>query len=329
MIRVDHVEASLRLPTQDAALQSVREDVATLRAAMNWADTSGDQLAALRIAAAVPIGLVGERRQIITSLLEGLGSGVEPWFAGHAYSAIGGIAWEQGDWAASSESHAAAAEQFLLAGSARNAAWANYFGVHPAWGIGDFAGANALVREAIDSFRRDGDTMGLGNALTDAALLTPDLEEAERLTAEADELLRATGTPIGIAHNVEARGIIAYDRDRLADAALFVAEAVEIYRMCGNLGCGAHALESAAVIVARAGQVERATELLGAAGELRRRSGAGHKPFEIRARHRDLEDRIGPLSPAAHEAALSEGRQHTLESAARAALDALSAAGRN
>ena len=150
--------------------------------------------------------------------------------------------------------------------------------------------------------------------------LTTDLDEAERLAAEADELLRATGTPMGIAHTVEARGIIAYDRGEFADAAAFVAEAIEIFASFGNLGCCAHALESAAVIVGQDGQPETATELLGAADELRRRSGVGHKPWEIRARHGDIEDRIAPLSPAAHEAALDAGRQHTLESAARAAL---------
>ena len=328
MTRVEYVEESLRRPAQDAALQSVSADAVTLRAAMNWANTRGDQLAALRIASAVPIGLVGERRQIITSLLERLGSEVEPWFAGHAYSALGNIAFEQGDWAASSESHAVSGEQFRLAGSARNAAWATYFGVHPAWGAGDLARADALVRQAIDSFRSDGDAMGLGNALGDAALLTTDLDEAERLAAEADELLRATGGPIGIAHAVEVRGIIAYDRDELADAAAFVAEAIEIYRSNGNLGCCSHALESAAVIVAQTGRPETATELVGAAEELRRISGAGIKPFEIRARHPDIEDRIAPLAPAAHEAALTAGRQHTLESAARTALDALSTAAR-
>ena len=134
MTRVEYVEASLRRPAQDAALQSVSADAVTLRAAMNWADTTGDQLAALRIASAVPIGLVGERRQIITSLLERLGSGVEPWFAGHAYSALGNLAFEQGDWAAASESHAAAAEHFLRAGSARNVAWADVFRRHPGLG---------------------------------------------------------------------------------------------------------------------------------------------------------------------------------------------------
>jgi predicted ATPase/class 3 adenylate cyclase len=126
MSRVEDVEASLRRPAQDAALNSVRADAVTLRAAMDWADTNGDQLAALRIASAVPIGLVGERRQSITSLLAQLGPGVEPQFAGHAYSALGNLAFEQGDWAASSESHAAAAEQFRLAGSAWDAAWATF-----------------------------------------------------------------------------------------------------------------------------------------------------------------------------------------------------------
>ena len=38
MTRVEYVEASLRRPAQDAALQSVTADVVTLRAAMDWAD---------------------------------------------------------------------------------------------------------------------------------------------------------------------------------------------------------------------------------------------------------------------------------------------------
>ena len=155
--------------------------------------------------------------------------------------------------------------------------------------------------------------------------MTSDLDEAQRLAAEADEVLRATGSPIGIAHNVEGRGVIAYDRDELADAAAFVAEAVELFaQLRQSRVLRSHALEAAAAIVGRNGRGEVATELLGAADELRRRSGAEHKPWEIRARHPDIEDRIGPPSPAVHEAALTRGREHTLESAASVALDALS-----
>jgi predicted ATPase/class 3 adenylate cyclase len=327
MTRVEYVEASLRRPAQDAALESVRADLVTLRAAMDWANRRGDLLAALRIASAVPIALVGERRQIITSLHERLGSRVEPWFVGNAYCALGNLAFEQGDWAASSESEAAAVEQFLLAGSARDTAWATYFGVYGAWGAGDMTKADALVWQALDGFRSDGDTMGLGYALSDAAVLTTDLDEAQQLVAEADELLRESGAPMGIAHTVEWRGIIAYDRGELADAAAYVAEAIEIFSSYGNVACCAHALDSAAVVVGRSGQLETATELLSAADEFRRRSGVSRKPWESRARY-GIEDHITPLSPVAHEAALTAGRQHTLESAALVALDALSTAAR-
>ena len=328
MTRVEYVEASLRQPAQDAALESVRADAVTLRAAMTWADAGGDQLAALRIASVVPTGLVGERRQTIMELLARVGHGADGRVAGVAYSALGELGFDQGDWAASSECHAAAAEHFRLAGSARDSAWETLFAVQGAWGAGDVTKAHARVRQAIDGFRGNGDEMGLGYTLYNAALLTTDLDEAQQLAAQADELMRATGTPIGVAHSVEGRGIIAYDLDELADAAAFVAEAVEIFSRYRNLGCCAHALESAAVIVGQAGQPETATQLLGAAEELRNRSGQEHKPWEIRARHRDLEDRISPLSPAAREAALDAGRHHTLESAARAALDALATAGR-
>ena len=327
MTRVEYVEASLRRPAQDAALESVRADLATLRAAMDWANRQGDLLAALRIATAVPTGLVGERRQIIGALLERLESRVEPWFLADAYYALGNLAFEQADWAASSESHAAAAEQFLLAGSARDAAWATYLGVYGAWGTGDLIKADALLRQAIDGFRSDGDTMGLGYALSDAATLTTDLDEAQRLVTEADELLRASGAPMAIAHTVEWCGIIAYDRGEFADAAAFVAEAIEIFSRYDNVACCAHALDSAAVIVGRDGQLVTATELLSAADEFRRSTGVSRKPWESRARY-GIEDHIAPLSPVAREAALAAGRQHTLESAARAALDALSTAAR-
>jgi len=194
--------------------------------------------------------------------------------------------------------------------------------------MGDLSEVDRLTANAIPLFRKAVDTLGLGYALWLAALRTPDLDEAQRLAAEADEFLRATGSPMGIAHNLEGRGIIAYDRNELAEAAAFVAEAVELFARSGNGGCSAHALEAAAAIVGRNGRAEVATELLGAADGLRRRSGANHKPWEIRARHGDLEDRIAPLAPAARESAFSAGRRHTLESAARAALDALSTAAR-
>ena len=41
---------------------------------------------------------------------------MEPWFAGHAYSALGNLAFEQGDWLAASEASTMAARAFPVAG---------------------------------------------------------------------------------------------------------------------------------------------------------------------------------------------------------------------
>jgi non-specific serine/threonine protein kinase len=328
MTSVEYVEASLRRPAQDAALQSVIPDVAALRVAMEWAEASGDRLAALRIASVVPLALAGERRQIIAALLARVGDAADGRVAGTAYAALGELAYDQGDWRASSEALRVAREHFVAAGSDRDAGWVDLSAAYAAWGMGDFPEVDRLNAKAVAVFRSGSDTLGLGYGLWVAGLRTSDLDEAQRLTAEADALLRATGSPMGIAHNVEGRGIIAYDRDELADAAAFVAEAVELFARSGNPGCSAHALEAAAAIVGQSGRAEVATELLGAADELRRRSGVSHKPWEIRARHSNIEDRIPPLAPGPRDAAVSAGRQHTLESAARAALEALSTTAR-
>ena len=325
MTRVEHVEVSLRRPAQDAALRSVIADAQALRAAMAWAASKGDDLAALRIASAVPIGLNGERRQLIADLLARVGSAADGAVAGHAYSALGNMAFEQGDWQASSEANDNARTHFSRAGLLRNAAWAAYLGIHSAWGAGDLAAVDALIDVTTEQFRVEADVMGLGYTLWVASLRTSDLSEADALAAEADALLRGQEVTLGVAHNVEGRGIIAYERGQLSDAARYVAEAVERFSAYGNLGCSAHALEAAAVVVNQGGLAETATELLGAAEEFRHRSGQGHRPWEIRARHGAIEEQMSPLPEDVRVRALEAGRQLSLEAAAGAALEALRA----
>ncbi len=172
-------------------------------------------------------------------------------------------------------------------------------------------------------------TMGLGYALRDAAMLTTDLDEAQRLAAEADQLLRATGSPIGIAHTVGGSRDHRVQRDELADAAGFVAEAVEIFSSCGNLGC-------CAAHVGGGGDDRRS----GAASPRRQPncwapprscgSGAAEAASQVRAGRAAATSRIPSRHslPPCSEAALAAGRQHTLESAARAALAALSTVAR-
>jgi hypothetical protein len=172
----------------------------------------------------------------------------------------------------------------------------------------------------IATFRREHDDMGLGYSLWVASLRSADLAAAKQMAAEADELLRRVGAPIGVAHNAEGRGIIAFESHELGDAATFVTDALEAFASYGNLGCTAHALEAAAVAIGTAGRGDQglAIELLAAADEFRRRSGQGHRPWEIRARLGNLEDLLVAPGTAAHA-----GRDYSLSEAASLAVGAL------
>jgi hypothetical protein len=70
------------------------------------------------------------------------------------------------------------------------------------------------------------------------------------MAAEADSLLRGSGSPVGVAHNVEGRAIIALDRGELDLARRYAAEAVKLFSGSVNYGCTAHALEVTAVLLA-------------------------------------------------------------------------------
>jgi len=328
MTRVASVESALRTPAQDAALRSAIGDAVAVRAAMQWAIEAGRTLDALRIAAAIPIALNGERRAIIATLLEQVGGEADDVLLGRAYSALGNMAFEQSDWSASRAASEAARRHFLAADAPRHAGWAAYLAAHAAWGAGELEQVDELIEETVTLFREEGDTMGLGYALWVSSLRTSDLSQAQAQAAEADLLLRGEGATMGIAHNVEGRGIIAYERSELVDAAGFISEAVELFSSYGNLGCSAHAIEAAAVVVSHAGRGEVAVELLEAAEQLRTRSGQGHRPWEIRARHGDIEGNVPPLAASDRSAALALGRRHTLRSAAQAAIAALGAIGK-
>jgi hypothetical protein len=166
--------------------------------------------------------------------------------------------------------------------------------------------------------------MGLGYSLFMASLRSADLAAAKEMAAEAQELLRRVGHPMGIAHCAEGRGIIAFESGELGEAAGFLGEAVNIFASYGNIGCTAHALEAAAVVIGAAGHGDTGVpiELLAAADELRRQSGQGHRPWEIRTRLGNLEDRIAAPDAAASPPAPA-GRDHSLPAAASLAVRAL------
>ena len=167
--------------------------------------------------------------------------------------------------------------------------------------------------------------MGLGWSLCMAALRSADLEAAKQMAAEADELLRRAGVPMGVAHNLEGRGINACERGELNEAANFLTQAIQAFASYGNIGCTAHALEAAVVVIATASsdRDRLAAELLAAAEQFRHQSGQQHRPWEKRARLGPLKDRIVAASATPDTAAPVPGRRYTLSVASMLATEAL------
>ena len=334
MSRVEELSLAMRTPAQDDALRRATLDAATYRTAIHWAAEHDRPVAALRIVSLAPIiHHRGERRTAILECLqaaERLGP-IDHLAAGEAWAAIGNIAFEQADPPASLEANNRAFEHFRAAGRSRLAAWSKYLMVHSAWIAGELDEVDRCVAEAITEFRDEGDEMGLGYTLWVASLRSPDLDAASSMAEEADELLRKVGVPMGIADNVEGRGIIAYEQGHRAAAASFVSEAVQLFASYENLGCTAHALEAAAIVVGDTGGPASsvAVELVTAAEEFRALSGQGHRPWEIRARIGALEDHIAATSDEEYATARETGRQYDLSTAASVATQALlSVAGR-
>ena len=324
---VEQLELVMRTPAMDDALRKAAINAVTYRAAMRWAASHEQEGAALRIAAMVPLSHHrGERMtEILARLSQADRAGqLDDAAAGHAWAAITNLAFEQNDWQASIQASARAVELFHAARLPRLAAWAQYLNVHAAWGAGQLEEVDRLIAEAIANFRQEHDDMGLGYSLWVASLRTADLDTAKQMAAEADELLRRAGVPMGIAHNLEGRGIIAFERGELGEAANFLTEAVESFALYGNIGCTAHALEAAAVVIGTAARNgdSLALELLAAATEFRRQSGQGHRPWEIRARLGALEDRI-VMPASASAAAHGSGARYTLSVASSLATQGL------
>lgn len=325
MSGVEQFEMVIRTPAMDDALQRAAINAVTYRVAMQWADSHGQEGAALRIAAMVPLSHHGWERR--TEILERLSRAdkagqLDDVVAGHSWTAIANLSFEQSDWQASLQASTRAVEHFRAAKLPRLTTWAQYFCFISGWGAEQSAEGDRLITEVITSFRRERDDVGLGWSLCAASLRSADLEAAEQMAAEADELLRRVGVPMGVAHNLEGRGIIAFERGELGEAATFLTEAIKAFASYGNIGCTAHALEAAAAVISTTsrdgGSV--ASELLAAAAQFRQQSGQDHRPWEIRVR--PLEDHVVTPS-AADTGAHAHERRYTLAVASMLATQAL------
>ncbi len=326
MTYVERLEHAMRTPRMDAALAAVRTERANMRAAMEWARARGDSAAALRLVTTVPLGLTTERRTLIVDLLAGGGRRLPADVVALAQLTLGDLAFEQGDWHTAAEAGAAARDGFVRLGDRQRAAWATLVYSSGCWGAGDVGTMGRVQADLIVEFRELDDEYGIAQALWTSCLLEPDRATATAMAVEAERRFSELGSPMMRAHALEARGLVEVEADDLVAAAPFLREATAIFAAAGNLGCAAHALEAVGAWTALRGEVAAAGELVGAADTLRDTSGAGHKPWEVRARYGgDYDaDVLGDSDEV--RVAVAHGRLHSLPSAAALADRLLAAA---
>jgi predicted ATPase/DNA-binding SARP family transcriptional activator len=153
------------------------------------------------------------------------------------------------------------------------------------------------------------------------ALGRGDLDSAERLLSEAHGLGRALGHPPAIAHPLASLGLVLIERGALGTAATHLRDALRIHaRNSDLLGC-LWSLEGLARIADRTGSLEQAVELLTFARLERDRIGAAWSPPEQQlydAVVAALEDRLGADRCAA---AAGRGVAMSLEDAVALALE--------
>jgi predicted ATPase/class 3 adenylate cyclase len=312
---VELLEGDMHTPGMDAALAAVMPERTNLRAAMEWAAERDDITAALRLVTAVPMGLPSERRTLIADFLS-CGADRHPSLViARAQLTISDLAFDQGDWAAAVDAAADALARFEQADDHRGARAARLDLIVGSWGAGDLATVDGLLPELLAEVRAHDDDFGLAAALWVASHRDPDRKKAAALAAEAERRFRELASPSMVAHTVEGRALIELKAGDLDAAAPFLSEAVARFAGASNLGCTAHALEAVAVWTAARGDRRAAAELIGAAEMLREVSGAGHKPWEVRASHRDYNAGVLGDTDDTQEA-IARGKLHSLVSAA-------------
>jgi len=316
---VERLEADMRTERQDASLASTVSERANLRAAYDVALDRGDLVEALRIVSVIPILPTRERGFAIERLLDALPD-VDDRVRGFALMAAANIAFEQGAGDSGVSYAQAASDLFAVSGDTRLAAWASWFVTLQSWDSGD-ADFEARARQLVTAFTALGDRLGLAYALWGLSQGVADLDEGDRCAAESEAIFREFRSPIGLAHVIEGRALLALRVDDIERARPFLVEALDIFSSADSFGCTAHVLEATAGWLACGGEPQDAGVLLGAAAELRRVAGHAHRPWERDGRER-TEARLRGIDLAPLRA---EGSALTFEAAVSRAMRALRA----
>ena len=248
----------------------------------------------------------------------------DKWGIAASLNNLGGVAYEQGDFASSRSLHEESLALFRELGDKGNIAFLLVNLGVKALNQGDFASSRSLHEESLALFRELGDKGGIASclhSLASVALSQGDFASARSLFEESLALSRELGHKVGISFAISALGGVALSQGEYATACALYLESLLMMRELGDQWGTAIGLAGVGEAAVERGQPQRGARLLGASDAL----------YEAIGAVRTLEDRTlydraavsarSQLGEEAFSKAMREGRTMSMEQAIEYALE--------
>ncbi len=307
---------------QAAWLDVLECELDNLRAALEWAITSRNAEAGLRVASITTGSLwtwrshVPEGQRWLQRLLD-TPAEITTGARAKGLLAAGRVDFHAGRWPRGMDLCAQSRDLYREVGDGAGEARALIWLAFNRLGIADNDEIGDVLAAAIDVARRADRPLetAIALGLSGTWWTLRDLGRAHELVEEGGLLMERAGNPNWLAHSYEFRALVAYlqrDYERSRD---LLASALPIYLQISNRVCGAHCLETTAALAAATGRPDVGAELLGAAERMRERLGTAAPPYERIVRERGVADVTRALDDNAAATAWTRGRALAFEDA--------------
>lgn len=308
-----------QVETSAVSVRQVDAEHANVRAAEDWARQHGEHVIQLELlTGADTLFLRGSQSEFRERVELGLRSGAgDAELRGHAYVALAFVAYRLGDPEASDAASHRALELGEESGDRRTVATAYNYLSNRHNGEGRAEEARRYIQRSLEIWREIGDDRGalvcLIN-LSDVSLTAGDYDLALGDASAALETARAFGDPEITAVAAANAAMACLHLDRLAEAAAYNDEGLDLARSVDDLATVVCGLRISAALAVRAGRHIAAARLVGLMERIRAEIDMTLEPSE-KVLHEDLLRRLEALGPERLSAELAAGRALTVDEA--------------